>query len=203
MRRFHRLQQRQPPMRLSARQLVLACFPAARAEQTHPKRLNSLVVLRHRKHPDVSSIIYRLPSIPGGVWHFFPVLRLPMISAATLTTEEVARTTSTDALAETRPSEGSVRSCSPRSLGAESHLGAPLRLPAQGCCRRLSLSAAAAAAAVTAAPDHIKLSYSSNNNFRLLHSGPTYSQQWLWEAPGEAEDDEEEEELSGDNDEKQ
>lgn len=172
-------------------------FPAARAEQTHSKRLNSLVVLRHRKHPDVSSIIYRLPSIPGGVWHFFSVLRLPMISAATLTTEEVARTTSTDALAETRPSEGSVRSCSPRSLGAESHLGAPLRLPTQGCCRRLSLSAAAAAA-VTAAPDHIKLSYSSNNNFRLLHSGPTYSQQWLWEAPGEAED-----ELSGDDDEKQ
>lgn len=56
---------------------------------------------------------------------------------------------------------------------------------------------------MTAAPDRIKLRYSSDNNFRLLRSGPTYSQQWLWEAPEEAEDEEEEEELSGVEDEEQ
>lgn len=39
-------------------------------------------------------------------------------------------------------------------------------------------------AARTAAPDHIKLSYSGDNNFRLLRSGP------LWEA-----EEEEKEEL--------
>lgn len=82
---------------------------------------------------------------------------------------------------------GSLRRCSPCRLRAESHLAAPRRRPT----RRLSSSAAA--------PDHIKLSYSSDNNFRLLHSGPPYSQQWLWEAPGKAV----EEELSGDEDEKQ
>lgn len=122
-------------------------------------------------------VFYHLPSaIDSWRSRVFFLLVLPMISAAVLTTEEVV-CTATEALAGTRPSEGSVRSCSPRSLEAESHRAAPLRLPARGCCRRLSLSAAVAA--VTAAPDHIKLSYSSDNNFRLLRSGPPYSQQWL------------------------
>lgn len=57
-------------------------------------------------------------------------------------------------------------------------LAAPSCRPTLGCCRR-RLSPGAVAVAVTAAPDHIKLSYSSDNNFRLLHSGLVYSQQWL------------------------
>lgn len=186
MDRLHRLHQLQPPLRIGARKPMLACFPAARAEQTH----------RSASTHWWSCVIANSPTCVFTVCHRFLAESAFFFFSFFASADELSGVADDGGRTRSNTTQGgSLRSCSPRSLRTESHLAAPRRRQTRGCRRRLSSSAAAAAAA----PDHIKLSYSSDNNFRLLHSGPPYSQQWLWEAPGKAV----EEELSGDEDEKQ
>lgn len=101
MDRLHRLHQLQPPLRMGARKPTLACFPAARAEQTHRSASTHWWSCVIANSPTcVFTVCHRFLA-ESGFFFFLRFLRLLMSSVASLTTEDaLAATPPRDVLSE-------------------------------------------------------------------------------------------------------